>query len=192
MGPAGGTYEVAGTYCLPKYNWHKFANDRGYGTLAIDRIGYSLSSHPEPLNVVQPKLHVAIIHQIFQAARTGAGPSGAVFGRKYEKVVYVGHSYGSNISSALGAAYPADADALVLTAYNSVLVTLHNLYDAVWASASVARKERFPGLPLGYIIPTNLTERIAGFYAGDYDAAIPPVDLDLGDIVTDGEVAALA
>jgi len=42
----------AGMGFSDQYNWHKHANAQGYATLALDRLGYSLSSYPDPLNVV--------------------------------------------------------------------------------------------------------------------------------------------
>lgn len=35
------------------YSWTQFANNKGYATLALDRLGTGKSSHPDPVLVVQ-------------------------------------------------------------------------------------------------------------------------------------------
>jgi len=71
-----------------RYNWHAFANDEGYHTLAIDRLGYGLNSRDlDPLNTVQPALQVEIIHQLIGAIRKDAANN--ALDRGFKKIVHV-------------------------------------------------------------------------------------------------------
>lgn len=40
-------------YQPERYSWTQYMNDRGYATLAMDRLGTGRSSHPEPILVAQ-------------------------------------------------------------------------------------------------------------------------------------------
>lgn len=71
-----------------QYNWHAYANNEGYHTLAIDRLGHGLSTRTvDPLNVVQTPMHVEIIHQLIKAVRTNSAAN--VIGKKFKKIAYV-------------------------------------------------------------------------------------------------------
>jgi pimeloyl-ACP methyl ester carboxylesterase len=179
-------------FSTANYSWHTAANSRGYATLALDRLGHGANpQHPDPLLVVQPQIQIDIMHEIFAAARDDTAPLNAVFGREYDNVVFVGHSYGAFLGAALGAQYPADADALVLTGYSSYY-DFSDMIAASWASAADHDPARFAGLAKGYIVMTNESQRTETFYVGGYDAAIPPVDFDYEDTLTVGEIGALA
>ncbi|KAH6628819.1 Alpha/Beta hydrolase protein [Chaetomium tenue] len=174
------------------YSWHTAATSRGYATLALDRLGHGANpQHPDPLSVVQPQVQIDIMHAIFAAARSATAPLNAVLGRVYDKVVFVGHSYGAFLGAALGAQYPADADALVLAGYSSYF-DFSDMIGAEWASAADHDPARFGGLAKGYVAMADETQRTETFYVGGYDAAIPPVDFAYEDTLTVGEIGALA
>jgi pimeloyl-ACP methyl ester carboxylesterase len=63
----------------------------GWAVLALDRIGTGASSRP-PAREVTADSNTAVLHQVVQALRTGAAGLPA-----FERVVTVGHSYGSGI-----------------------------------------------------------------------------------------------
>ncbi|KAH6855403.1 Alpha/Beta hydrolase protein [Chaetomium sp. MPI-CAGE-AT-0009] len=175
------------------YSWHTAATSRGYATLALDRLGHGANpQRPDPLSVVQPQVQIDIMHKIFAAARDAAQPLNGVLGRVYDKVVFVGHSYGAFLGAALGAQYPADANALVLAGYSSYY-DFSDVISASWASAGDHDPARFgAGLAKGYVVMTDETQRTETFYVGGYDAAIPPVDFAYEDTLTVGEIGALA
>jgi pimeloyl-ACP methyl ester carboxylesterase len=81
--PTGGT---------DRYNFTAAANQAGFATLAIDRIGTGQSSHPLSA-LVTIQSNAWTVHQVIQAIRNGVitAPGGSTF----SKIVYVGHSYGS-------------------------------------------------------------------------------------------------
>ncbi|KAL2127268.1 hypothetical protein VTI74DRAFT_11000 [Chaetomium olivicolor] len=182
-----------------EYNWHASATERGYATLALDRLGHGDSpERPDPLSVVQPQLHLEIIHHIISAVRRRPGQCGRnsqvnTLGTEFDKIVYVGHSLGSFLGAALAAKYPADADALVLTAYNAVHIDFSDVLAAKWVSAADLDPARFgAGLARGYVTLGKEEERTKAFFRGGYDPAIPKLDFKHEDTLTSGEIGALA
>lgn len=81
-------------------------------------IGYGLSDHPDPVNVVQYPLSAAIIIELIKLARNGSVPGAS--GRAFDKVVYVGHSAGSIIGNGLVQQVPDLIDATALTGVRPV------------------------------------------------------------------------
>lgn len=216
-----GTFTIKGTHCVPKkgkatalqilvhgitynktmwagmgfpsdeYNWHAQATARGYATLALDRLGHGANpQRPDPLSVVQPQIQIDIMHEIFSAVRSRNAPLN-VLKQAYDKVVFVGHSYGSYLGAALATQYPADADALVLTGYSSYL-DFDDVINAEWVSAADHDPSWFGAdLAKGYVAMADAAQREAAFFAGGFDAAIPPVDFAYEDTLTVGEIGAL-
>lgn len=125
------------------------ATSQGYATLAIDRLGNGDSAKPDPLQVPQPTLQIAVILEILNGLRAGALPHVST---KYSKIVLAGNSYGSVLSRTIAALFPTTAaDAYILTANSPNMTGLQNLpvdIDAV--SANVA-DPRFAQLPDGYL-----------------------------------------
>ncbi|GAA0411360.1 alpha/beta fold hydrolase [Microbispora corallina] len=91
-----------------RYSYVRRANEAGYATFDLDRIGIGRSSHPAG-DEVTLESNAYTIHQVVAALR-----GGAIAGRGFGTVVLVGHSYGSEIAKLESATY-RDADALVLT-----------------------------------------------------------------------------
>lgn len=103
----------------------------GYSILTYDRLGVGQSSKPDGLNVVQLTIQIEILKALTDLARAGTlissstivgGGAGSVSSSyKPDKVVHVGHSYGSFLSLALVAKYPtaATSDGVVLTGFLS-------------------------------------------------------------------------
>ncbi|GAA5175031.1 alpha/beta hydrolase [Pseudonocardia eucalypti] len=90
-----------------RYSYPKEANERGYATLAIDRLGIGKSWHPvSPL--VNYDNNTSAVHQVIQAVRRGD------LGGRFDKVVLIGHSLGSVIAYQEAGTYQ-DVDAVVFT-----------------------------------------------------------------------------
>jgi pimeloyl-ACP methyl ester carboxylesterase len=90
------------------YSYVRHANQAGYATFNLDRIGVGHSSHPASGDVTLES-NAYTIHQVIAALR-----GGAIAGHSFSSVMLVGHSYGSEIAKLESSIY-RDADALVLT-----------------------------------------------------------------------------
>lgn len=88
----------------------------GYATLAIDRLGIGNSSHGDPFNVVQARNEVEALNAVTTKLRLGQIPE---INYRFEKVIHVGHSFGSVQSYWLSSLYPDNTDGIVLTGWSA-------------------------------------------------------------------------
>ncbi|WP_146653187.1 alpha/beta hydrolase [Labilithrix luteola] len=139
---APGNYRIAGEICKPRFGqnrtlqilihgasynrtywnfpykpaWYSYvrhANLAGYTTIALDRLGHGASDHPPgPLVTVHESANT--IHQIVTAIRNGSATDATGHPIHFDKIVLVGHSFGSNISWTEAGIY-GDVDGIVLT-----------------------------------------------------------------------------
>src|SRR5437870_8142674 len=77
-----------------RYSYVRALNQAGSATLSVDRLGIGRSSHPDSSEVDTPA-HIAIYRRLIQSLRHGD------YGTAFDKVVIVGHSYGSVITYGL-------------------------------------------------------------------------------------------
>lgn len=125
-----------------RYSWEAAAAEAGYATLAIDRIGNGQSSHPLSAFVTIDS-NAAVVQQLVDALRAGTIPSPGARAA-FDRVVLVGHSYGSMTSWFTASRYQ-DVDGLVITS------ATHNIREV--------------GTPLGvegHIYPAMLDPQFAG------------------------------
>jgi len=158
-----------------RYSYVSAALDAGFATLAVDRLGAGASSHP-PGALVTLDTNAYVLHQVLQALRAGevpglSGPLG------FQKVVYVGHSYGSLVGWAVASDYPADVDAVV---FSGVSHTFRPLAPAAVAlplrPAALDPAFQGQGYDLTYLT-TVPGAREATFYApGPVDPAVVALD----------------
>jgi pimeloyl-ACP methyl ester carboxylesterase len=92
------------------------AVEQGYSTLAIDRLGIGNSSHADPINVIQARAEIEALNSITTMLRAGTVPG---LHATFDKVIHVGHSFGSVQSYWFSALYPNNTDGLVLTGYSA-------------------------------------------------------------------------
>lgn len=85
-----------------------------YDTLTYDRLGIGNSTHGDPRNEIQIYLEVAALAELTNMVRNGDVPG---INKTYEKVIHVGHSFGSMQSYFLTALHPNISDGLVLTGF---------------------------------------------------------------------------
>jgi pimeloyl-ACP methyl ester carboxylesterase len=164
------------------YSWQRFAAIHGHATLALDMIGHGASTIPDPNTVVQMPIEAAIINEIATSLRSDKN----VLGCAFEKVIFVGHSYGSVSGIATARFFPTFADVLVLTGWSAFVPLPDPLLLLQMHSASLLF-DRFENLPLGYITGSNKTGHAEIFYGGDFDPTIPETSFALQDIMTTGE-----
>ncbi|KAL9110406.1 MAG: hypothetical protein Q9187_008058 [Circinaria calcarea] len=98
------------------YSYIDVAVDRyGFCTLSIDRLGVGNSSIADPLNVLQAPAEVSAIYKLTMMLRNGTLPQ---VPHAFDKIVHVGHSFGSLLSYELAVMYPAASNALILTGFS--------------------------------------------------------------------------
>ncbi|KAL8812468.1 MAG: hypothetical protein Q9200_000997 [Gallowayella weberi] len=171
-----------------KNSWQQFAYERGVSTLAIDRLCYGASSHPDPLLDCQLTTSIETFHALFAALKKGtASPKIPV----PTEIAFVGHSAGSITVSNFVQAYPNDVDTAILTGWPSAFIAAtgvaeyyksHHITPPAsppsypdYAPGAIAYPERFEGLAQGYIASRNASQRSIG-YAGKYDPFYPLLD----------------
>lgn len=92
------------------------ADDHGFATLSFDRLGIGMSSHGDPIQEIQAALEIDALRAITEAVRCGDIEGVPEF----EKIVHVGHSFGSIQTYALTAKYPNISDGIALTGFSQV------------------------------------------------------------------------
>lgn len=135
-------------------SWVFQASQHGYPTLAIDRLGDGLSSHPNPNTTVQLPAHAAIINQLATQIMSG------VLQRKFEEVVFVGHSQGSVIGQLVATRYPNTFTRIILTGWAQVnyrMLATNPSYGVTSGPAREIDPARFSSLPYGYLTTANKT-----------------------------------
>ncbi|KAL9114738.1 MAG: hypothetical protein Q9227_001417 [Pyrenula ochraceoflavens] len=160
----------------PGYSYIDYAAEQGYTTFSYDRLGTGLSDHPDPIQIVQIQLQLAIGHQLVQLLRTGG-----ISNHKFEHVVGVGHSFGSLQVNGLTTQYPDDFDAAILTGFsadNSGMPVAFAGTDLTIASQN--QPLRFSGLSNGYLTSAAIEgNQFFFFRAPEFDPAV----LDLAESV---------
>ncbi|KAH6674980.1 hypothetical protein B0J14DRAFT_25506 [Halenospora varia] len=173
-----------------EYSWTAHANSQGYATIAMDNLGNGDSSRPDPLNIVQSPLQLAIIRQIMISLRAGSLPS---ISKPFKKIIFGTHSYGSILGRALATVFPTSgADAYVLTATSNKLAGFGNVPATFQAaSASVRDPKRYSILPNGYLSPSpeGLRQTVYSF-DGDFDPRLLAFDQRGPHTFAIGELAA--
>ncbi|MFL6136342.1 MAG: alpha/beta hydrolase [Frankiaceae bacterium] len=101
----------------------------GHAVLALDRIGTGGSDRP-PAGDVTARSNAVALHDVVQALRTGIAGT-----EPFERVVVVGHSFGSGVAL-LEAAQYHDVDALVVTGMLHATAPLHAQARALFHQAN--------------------------------------------------------
>ncbi len=98
------------------YSYIDVAVDKyGFCTLSIDRLGIGNSSIADPLQVIQAPAETSALYEVTVMLRNGTVPN---IPQAFEKVVHVGHSFGSVLTYDLVAQYPRASDGIILTGYS--------------------------------------------------------------------------
>lgn len=170
------------------YSYVDVALQYGYATLAYDRLGIGQSSHGDPISTIQAPLEVAALHAITTMLRAG-GISG--ISTQFDKVVHVGHSFGSLQTFELSLMFPGDPDAIVLTGFS-----VNGSFVADFAQGgNFVPANSVPALsayPAGYFASGDATAVQNNFFApGDFDPAILQLAFSTGQPVAVGELLTL-
>ncbi|KAH8653243.1 Alpha/Beta hydrolase protein [Tricladium varicosporioides] len=170
-----------------RYSWVDYASYQGYYSVAIDRVGNGLSSHPDPNTEAQYPANVEVAHELIKLFRSNSSPLPHTF----NKIIYAGHSFGSIVGNNLVAKYPKDVDGLVLTGYSNYVIpaappeVLNNILPAAFASPT-----RFSNLPTGYLqFNSRPGQALFFFHAPFYNTDVFNHDYDTRGTLTAGELA---
>ncbi len=133
----------------PGYSYVDYAAEQGYSTFNYDRLGTGLSDHPDPIQVTQTPLHIAIAHELIQLLRNGG-----LADRAFKQIAGVGHSYGTAQILGITIVAPKDFDAIVLTGTSADQSgMLANHVGQVQTIAALNEPLRFSNLSYGYALP---------------------------------------
>ena len=160
----------------------------GYSILTYDRLGVGQSDHPDAYEIVQASLELEIIRQVTLMARNGSLYEFAEHARPYDrtfknsgkpdKVVHVGHSFGSVLTSAFIANHGELSDGAIITGY--VFTQFLGSSGSVAFSVEYAATGR-PKFdrPSGYVVAQKSGIQNI-FFAGDPKTAFTQELLDYG------------
>ncbi|OAA58483.1 hypothetical protein SPI_06556 [Niveomyces insectorum RCEF 264] len=176
-------------YRPENHSYVEAALKAGYSILTYDRLGVGQSDHPDAYEVVQAPLELEILRQLTLMARNGslyefaeqAAPANvaAFHGRsKPDKVVHIGHSFGSVLTSAFIATYSNLTDGAIITGY------VYGQYLASTGSVSFAVEYAATGhppfrRPSGYVVAQTVGIQNI-FFGGNPATAYTPELFDYG------------
>jgi pimeloyl-ACP methyl ester carboxylesterase len=144
---------------------------------------------PDPINVVQTPLQIAIIAQIMQRLRGGKLDS---IPKKYNNVIFVSHSYGSIVGRLIATFLPTSgADAYVLTSTAAVLKGLPNLIpDFHPQAASTAYPALYGNLAPGYqaVSPASVRDVLYSLN-GQFEPKLVAFDQTVPKVFAMGQIA---
>ena len=152
------------------YSYVNIATDQyKYCTLSFDRLGVGNSSHGEPLNEIQAFLEIAATVQLTEMLRNGTFPG---VNHTFEKVVHVGHSFGSAQTYAMADMYPEISDGIVLTGFS-----MNSSFVGLFASGANFQQANL-NQPLRFSNVTGMeVQKILSMYAEPLMDYLAPVDL---------------
>lgn len=177
---------------LNDYNYsyvESAVGEYGFSTLSWDRLGLGMSTHGEPVNEIQATLEIAALKALTKVARSQQLP-GVMSLSLFDKVVHVGHSFGSIQTFEMARQAPELSDGLVLTGFglNGSFLPLFEL------GGNFVSVTTIPGLAsqyvAGYLGAGNPSGVQTNFFSpGQFDpAALELASGVLGQPVTIGEL----
>ncbi|KAF2095695.1 alpha/beta-hydrolase [Rhizodiscina lignyota] len=176
-------------YQPEKHSYVDAALKAGYSILTYDRLGVGQSDKPDAYTVTQAPLELEILRQLTLMARNGtlysfagkAKPVDAAFNTlaKPKKVVHLGHSFGSFLTSAFIANYGPLSDGAIITGYlltENLASAGSTSFNVEYAATSCPPFDR----PSGYVVcQKNGIQNI--FFGGDLKTAFTPELLNYGN-----------
>jgi pimeloyl-ACP methyl ester carboxylesterase len=152
-----------------QYSYIDFMAQKGYTTFSYDRLGIGSSAHPDHIQVVQSQMEVEIAHSLIKGLRSGAFSS-----TTFQKVIAVGHSLGSILTTGLASQYPADIDAAILTGFSVDFAGFPVFFAGLdLVIANQQNPLRFGTLANGYIVSqSKASNQFAFFRYPNFDPAV--------------------
>lgn len=172
------------------YNYSYVAravDEHGYSTLTWDRLGVGESSHGETINEIQIFLEIAALKELTEIF--ASGKACGVEHHGYDKIVHLGHSFGSAMTYGLVLENPDISAGIVLTGFSQIpnymgLFALGGNFVPVSSIPSLV-----DGYPEGYVSAgTRMGVQINFFAPGDFDEELLDHLFDNGRPNTPGEI----
>ncbi|GAA1686272.1 alpha/beta fold hydrolase [Fodinicola feengrottensis] len=181
----GGTYNHVYwdfPYDPDRYSYVRHAVPAGYATLDIDRIATGQSSRPNSL-LINTDVNAYVAHQVVRALKS---PQLGAF----DKVIAVGHSYGS-ITAMVEAATFHDVDGVIDTGILHKLAPTGAAQIPLYLNepANIDPSGRFTQLPLGFVTTEPGTRKSFFYNASNADPQVVATDEATKDTFTAGELA---
>ncbi|KAI9656022.1 MAG: hypothetical protein M1821_005083 [Bathelium mastoideum] len=131
------------------YSFTAHATLAGFATLSYDRLGYGLSQHEDPYNIIQAQVELAILTSLTKLLREGKLHSGIPIPKK---VAHVGHSFGSLLSNGIAVSAPELTDAVVLTGFSHLTQYLQwYVHSTAYHLARLNQPKRFGNFESGWV-----------------------------------------
>ncbi|KAK5111813.1 hypothetical protein LTR62_004733 [Meristemomyces frigidus] len=212
-----GKYKIAATYCEPdsgpaktvqllthgigfdrsywdlpydNYNYSyvsEAVEQYGFSTFSWDRLGIAQSQHGEAVNEIQSQLEIQALRALTYDLRNGTIP-GVPY--KFDKIVHVGHSYGSEHTYALTSMYPTISDGIALTGFsqNGSFIPYFAFGGNFIEANNVTGLAKYM-YPNGYLAAGDVSAVQTNFFApGAFDPAVLQIAYTTGQPVTVGEL----
>jgi alpha-beta hydrolase superfamily lysophospholipase len=168
-----------------RYSYTRFMNQHGYDTLAIDRLGIGRSTRPTLAVHVDAYSNADALRQVVEAVRRNG-----VAGRRYDKIVLTGHSYGTFISDLTSATY-GGVDGIIGTGWlqQPTPLGLMGVLSSFWA-APMDPKFRGTIVDPGYVT-TRPGVRNFFYEESETDPAVIAADEQTKDTASSAEMTYL-
>jgi pimeloyl-ACP methyl ester carboxylesterase len=159
------------------------ATAAGYATFNLDRIGVGRSDRPFNAAVLTTGSAGYVLHQVVQSLRAGQ-----IGGTAFQKVVTVGHSFGSQAVANEAGRFD-DVDGVILSG---------SLHQTTTATFTQVLPQFYPAqldpkfgasIPLGYLTTTPGTRGAIFYNLANADLDVVALDEQLKQTATDGEIA---
>ena len=163
-------------YWEPEFIGNSYVDAAGYSIFTYDRLSTGLSSKPDGHVVVQSPLELEILRQLTIMARDGrlytlakrehsADPVIQQLA-KPSKIVHVGHSFGSILTSSLLSTYGNLSDGAIITGFIPNKYGSSSRLGAFGFEFARSNAPRFSDRPNGYIVPGTRSLIHQLFFAG--------------------------
>ena len=159
------------------YSYIDTAVDKyGFSTLSIDRFGIGNSSIADPLDVVQAPAELSAILEVTTMLRQGTLP-GLSYAPAFDKVVHVGHSFGSVLTFELASMHPNATDGLILTGFSGNATYLPTTFASF--DTKLARLNQ--PIKFGNISYAAVTAALSMIKNGTIDKDLSGLDISLAE-----------
>lgn len=179
-------------YKPDEHSWVYNALAQGYSILTYDRLGTGKSDIPDAYRGVQTGIELDILRQLTRMAREGTLLSSAKTDwpeaptSPPAKIVHVGHSFGSVLSTAFLATYPSETSGGIITGFalnpNFGITGMSSWYANYAVSTPMPSGDATWDRPSGYVVSQRPGIQVV-FFGGDPSTAFTPELLNYGDSI---------